>query len=136
MGLLDKFKAGVKKYQDDADQRADRRLARAKTDSEREREEGRIARERLKTKREVAQAKTALLKSEAQRKKAAKEVKDIGGGDFFSGLSRYLQPPKAKRRAARRKVRKAVAPKAKKRVVRRKPRGTVTTVTRTVTRGR
>ena len=64
-------------------------------------------RKRLTTKREVSQAKTALLQAEAKRKKAAKEVRDIGG-DVFSGLRNFLQPAKPKRRVKRRKATKTV----------------------------
>ena len=106
MGLLDKFKAGVKKYQAESDQMADRRLARAKTDSAREKEKAKIAREMLTAKREISQAKTALLQAEAKRKKAAKDVRDIGGGSSFSGLSNFLWPKKTKRRTTRRKARR------------------------------
>ncbi len=112
MGIIGKFKKGVKKYMAEADQRAEKRLDKAKTQAAKEKEKAKIEKERLATKREVAQAKTALLQAEAKRKKAAKEVKDIGGGDFFSGISSFLSPSKPKRRA-RRKPRKAVAPKAK-----------------------
>ena len=108
MSVIGKFKAGVKKYMAEADQRADRRLAKAKTQVARERERSKIQRERLATKRDITQAKTALLQAEAKRKKAAKEVRDIGGGDAFSGLSNFLWPKKAKRRTTRRKTRKTV----------------------------
>jgi len=81
MSVIGKFKTGVKKYMAEADQRADKRLA---------------------------QAKTALLQAEAKRKKAAKEVRDLGGGSSFSGLSNFLWPKKAKRRTTRRKTRKTV----------------------------
>jgi len=108
MSVIGKFKAGVKKYQDEAEKRADRRLAKAKTDSAREKELSKIKRERLATQRDITQAKTALLQAEAKRKKAAKEVRDIGGGDAFSGLSNFLWPKKAKRRTTRRKTRKTV----------------------------
>ncbi len=136
MSIIGKFKKGVKKYMAEADQRAERRLAKAKTKVARDRERDKIQQESLATKREVAQAKTALLQAEAKRKKAAKEVKDIGGGDFFSGIGSFLNPPKSKRRVTRKKARKVVVPKSKKRTIRKKSRGTVTTVTRTVTRGR
>ena len=108
MSVIGKFKAGVKKYMAEADQRADRRLAQAKTEVARERVRAGIQKERLATKREIAQVKTALLQAEAKRKKAAKEVRDIGGGDAFSGLSNFLWPKKAKRRTTRRKTRKTV----------------------------
>ena len=108
MSVIGKFKAGVKKYMAEADQRAESRLAKAKTKSARDKELSKIKRERLVTKREVTQAKTALLQAEAKRKKAAKEVRDIGGGDAFSGLSNFLWPKKAKRRTTRRKTRKTV----------------------------
>jgi len=108
MSVIGKFKAGVKKYMAEADQRADRRLAQAKTKSAREKERAKIEKERLTTKRDISQAKTALLQAEAKRKKAAKEVRDLGGGDAFSGLSNFLWPKKAKRRTTRRKTRKTV----------------------------
>ena len=103
MSVIGKFKAGVKKYMAEADQRADRRLAKAKTQVARERVRAGIQKERLATKREIAQAKTALLQAEAKRKKAAKEVRDLGGGDAFSGLSNFLWPKKTKRRTTRRR---------------------------------
>ncbi len=106
MSVIGKFKAGVKKYMAEADQRADRRLAKAKTQAGRESERARIQKERLHAKREIAQAKTALLQAEAKRKKAAKEVRDLGGGRSFSGLSNFLWPKKAKKRTTRRKTRK------------------------------
>lgn len=108
MGVIGKFKAGVKKYLAEADQRADRRLAQARTKTDREKIKAQIIRERLTAKREITQAKTALLQAEAKRKKAAKEVRDLGGGRSFSGLSNFLWPKKAKRRTTRRKPRKAV----------------------------
>jgi len=108
MGVIGKFKAGVKKYIAEADQRAEKRLAQAKTKSARDKELSKIKKERLVTKREVTQAKTALLQAEAKRKKAAKEVRDLGGGDAFSGLSNFLWPKKAKRRTTHRKTRKTV----------------------------
>ena len=107
MGIISRFHKGVKKYMAEADQRAEKRLARIKTKAGREKEEARIQKERLTTKREVSQAKTALLQAEAKRKKAAKEVRDIGG-DVFSGLRNFLQPAKPKRRVKRRKAKKAV----------------------------
>lgn len=108
MSVIGKFKAGVKKYMAEADQRADKRLAQAKTQVARERVLAGIQKEKLATKREITQAKTALLQAEAKRKKAAKEVRDLGGGDAFSGLSNFLWPKKAKRRTTRRKTRKTV----------------------------
>ena len=108
MSVIGKFKAGVKKYIAEADQRADKRLAQAKTQVARERVRAGIQKERLATKREIAQAQTALLQAEAKRKKAAKEVRDLGGGSSFSGLSNFLWPKKAKRRTTRRKTRKTV----------------------------
>ena len=103
MSIIGKFQSGVKKYLAEADQRADKRLAKAKTQAGRESERARIQKERLHAKREIAQAKTALLQAEAKRKKAAKEVRDLGGGVAFSGLSNFLWPKKAKRRTTRRK---------------------------------
>lgn len=108
MGIIARFQKGVKKYMVEADKRADARLAKTKTKVAREREQAKIEKERLATKREVAQARTALLQAEAKRKKAAKEVRDIGG-DVFSGLRSFLQPPKTRRRATRRKARKTTA---------------------------
>ncbi len=108
MGVIERFTKGVKKYMAEADQRADRRLAKAKTQVARERVRANIEKERLANKREIAQAKTALLQAEAKRKKAAKEVRDLGGGRSFSGLSNFLWPKKAKRRTTRRKTRKTV----------------------------
>lgn len=102
MSILATFKTKVKKYVSEADERADKRLARAKTSAEREREQAKIQRERLATKREVAEAKVALLKAEASRKRAVKEVKDIGDG-VFSSLRGMLQPKKVTRRKTRRK---------------------------------
>ena len=103
MGVIGKFKAGDKKYIAEADERDEKRLAKAKTKAGRESERAKIKKERLRTKREIAEAKTALLKAEAKRKKAAKEVRDIGG-DVFSGLSSFFKPTKTRRR---RKTRKA-----------------------------
>jgi len=104
MGVIGRFTKGVKKYMAEADQRADKRLAQAKTKSAREKELSKIKRERLVTKREVTQAKTALLQAEAKRKKAAKEVRDIGGGDVFSSLRDYFGPKKTRKRTTRRKT--------------------------------
>ena len=106
MGIIGKFTKGVKKYMAEADQRAERRLAKAKTQGARDRELSKIKKERLVTKRDITQAKTALLQAEAKRKKAAKEVRDIGGGTSFSGLSNFLWPKKTRRRATRRKPRR------------------------------
>jgi len=106
MSIIGKFTKGVKKYMAEADERAERRLAKAKTQGARERERAKITRERLEAKRQVSQAKTALLHAEAKRKKAAKEVRDIGGGTSFSGLSNFLWPKKTRRRATRRKPRR------------------------------
>ncbi len=103
MSVIGKFKAGVKKYMAEADQRAERRLAKATTKSAREKELAKITREKIAIKTQVTQAKTALLQAEAKRKKAAKEVRDLGGGRSFSGLSNFLWPKKAKRRTTRRK---------------------------------
>ena len=100
MSILATFKSKVKKYTSEADERADKRLARAKTSAERERVRATIQRERLAAKKEVAEAKTALLKAEAARKRAAKEVKDIGNG-VFSDLRKMLSPKKATRRTKR-----------------------------------
>lgn len=104
MSIIGKFRASVKKYMAEADQRAERRLAKAKTEAGREKVQAKITQERLATKREIAQAKTALLQAEAKQKKAAKEVRDIGG-DVFSSLRRYFEPPKPRRhRKARKRV--------------------------------
>jgi len=105
MGIIGKFKKSVKKYMAEADERAEKRLAKAKTKAGRESERARIQKERLRAKREIAEARTALLKAEAKRKKAAKEVRDIGDG-VFSGLRGLLKPPKTRRRATRRKTKK------------------------------
>lgn len=108
MDIIKKFKVEVKKYRAAADKRANKRLARTKTKVAREKVAGEIERERLATKREVEQAKTALLKAEAKRKKAAKEVRDIGGGDVFSGLASFFGPTKTRHRHRRKKPRKIV----------------------------
>ena len=105
MGVIGRFTKGVKKYMAEADQRAEKRLAKAETQAERERVQAKIQKDRLKTKREVSQARTALLQAEAKRKKAAKEVRDIGGG-VFAGLGGFLKPAKTRRRVKRRKTRK------------------------------
>lgn len=107
MGIIGKFQKGVKKYLEEADERAEKRLAKAKTKAGRESERARIQKERLRAKREIAEARTALLKAEAKRKKAAKEVKDIGG-DVFSGLASFFKPTKTRRRTTRRKVKKTI----------------------------
>ena len=104
MSIIESFKRGVKTYKSMSEQRAVNRLESAKTKSAREKELAKIKRENLKTKREITQAKTALLRAEAQRKKAAKQVKDIGGGGVFSELSNFLYPKKTKRRKTRKKV--------------------------------
>lgn len=102
MSLISTFRAKVKNYLDEADRRAERRLAKAKTKTERERVKASIERDRLKIRREVAEAKTALLKAESRRKKAEKEVRDIGGG-IFSGL---FAPRKGRVTRRRRTTRK------------------------------
>ncbi len=106
MGVIGKFKSGVKKYLAEADERAEKRIAKAKTKAGRESERAKIKKERLRAKREIAQAKTALLQAEAKRKKAAKEVRDIGGG-VFAGLGDFFKPAKTRRRVKRRKAKKA-----------------------------
>ena len=106
MGLLTTFKQKVKEYQADEEGRAQRRLERARTASEREKARGIIARERMKTKQEIAEAKAALLKAETARKKAAKELRDVGNGGLFAGLQRALAAspaPKKRRRTTARK---------------------------------
>lgn len=107
MSVIARFKKGVKKYLAEADERAEKRLAKAKTEAGRESERARIQKERLRAKREIAEARTALLQAEAKRKKAAKEVKDIGDG-VFSGLRSFLAPRKARRRTTRRKTKKTI----------------------------
>ena len=108
MSIIESFKRGVKTYKSMSEQRAVNRLESAKTKSAREKELAKIKRENLKTKREISQAKTALLRAEAQRKKAAKQVKDIGGGSVYSQIQDFLYP-KPKRRTTRRKVRKTTS---------------------------
>ena len=97
MNIIRKFQASTKKYLAEADQRADKRLANARTKTEREKIKASIQRERLETKREIVEAKTALLHAEAKRKKAAKEVSDIGGGSIYSQVQDFLYPKKARR---------------------------------------
>lgn len=105
MGIIREFNKRVKEYMAGAEERNEKRLAKARTKATREKEKAKIERERLRTKREVAEARTALLKAEAKRKKAAKEVRDIGD-DVFSGLRSFLAPKKARKRTTRRKMRK------------------------------
>lgn len=103
--VLVKFKQRVDKYREEADKRADRRLANARTEAERDKVMDSIRKERFESKRKVADARTALLKSEAAKRRAAQEVKDLGGGGFFSDLQKmiggYSQP---KRRTTRRRT--------------------------------
>lgn len=108
MSVIGKFTKAVKKYRAEADERAEKRLAKARTSAGREKARAKIQQERLKTKREIAQAKTALLKAEAKRRKAVKEVKDIGGGSVYSQIQDFLYPPKTRRKTKRRKTRKTV----------------------------
>ena len=82
MGILQRFKTQVKKYQDGADDRAEKKLAKLTTKTAREREIAKQQRKRLKTKKEISEAKTALVKSETTRKKARKELSDVGGDGF------------------------------------------------------
>jgi len=117
MGILGKFTTSVKKYRAEADQRYERRLASARTQAARERERASIQRERLSVRKEIAEAKVALLRAEASRKRASKEVRDIGDG-IFSSLKGLLEPKPTRRVTRRRKpVRRVVArkPVAKKR---------------------
>ena len=91
MSILRKFKQKVVKYRAEADQRAEKKLARARTAVEREKIMAEIKRERLASKKQTTEAGTALLKAEAARQRAAKEVKDIkGGSGFFSGIGKSL----------------------------------------------
>ena len=91
MSILRRFKQKVDKYMAEADERADRKIARARTTTERDKLKAEIARERMGTKREVAEARTALLKAETARKRAAKELREVGnGGGFGRGLASLL----------------------------------------------
>lgn len=107
MGLIGKFKQSVARYRAEEEERAQKRLARARTASEREKARAAIQQERMGTRAQIAKAKTALLKAEAEKKKAAKALKEAGNGqDFFGGLRRMLvpTPAKKKRRATRPKT--------------------------------
>lgn len=104
MSTLRRFKQKVDKYMAEADERADRRVARARTATERDKLKAQIARERMGTKREVAEARTALLKAETARKKAAKELRDVGnGGGFGRGLAGLLGMSTTSRKPARKR---------------------------------
>jgi len=100
MSILNRFQERVEHYRQQADQRAEKRLAQLKTKVARDREYARIQREKLKSKKEVTEARTALLRAEARKKRAAKEVRAIGGG-IFADLQGYFYPPPAKRRKRR-----------------------------------
>ena len=91
MRVLSMFKQKVVKYRAEADQRAEKKLARARTAVEREKIRAAIKREHLASEKQIAEAKTALLKAEAARQRAVKEVKDIkGGSGVFAGIGGSL----------------------------------------------
>ena len=112
MSVIGRFKKGVKKYMAEADQRADRRIAKARTRAGREKARAEIQRDQLATKREITRAETALLKAEAERKRAVRKIKDIGGGSsrvyvpgsavFSRALRNLFTPDKPTRRKTKR----------------------------------
>jgi len=132
MSIIRRFNAGVKKYLAEADERAEKRLAKARTKASRESEKAKIQKERLRAKREIAEAKTALLKSEAKRKKAAKEVRDLGDGGIFSGIEKMLRPSKPKKKVRRRKPVSKVTPCRKPAIKKKKRKTTPKTKPRSI----
>jgi lipid II:glycine glycyltransferase (peptidoglycan interpeptide bridge formation enzyme) len=112
MNIITAFKAQIEHEKAAAQERAKRQLAKARTDAERDRERAKIQKERLQMQREINEAKIAVLKSESARKRAAQEVKDLGGG-FFGSTRKALAPKKVA--AVHHKVVHRKKPVAKKR---------------------
>ena len=104
-----KLDSGYKKYKDEAPERDRARMARLKTQAEREKERAAIQRERLEAKREVTQAKTSL-------RKAQNEYKESKGGSFDIGSIFKKKPVKS---SPPRRITKTV--KRRKAVKTRKP---------------
>lgn len=91
MSLLSKFTSKVKEYQRGANERAELKLAKAKTESEREKIRTQLRKERIHRQQEITEARTALLKAEAATKRAKKEVKDIDrDGSIMASLKRSI----------------------------------------------
>ena len=106
MGLISRFKEARAQYEAEAEERAKRRLAKARTSADREKTRTAIQREQIASRKQLAEAQTALLKAEAQKKKAAKALKEAGNGrDWFGQVRRMLgaTPPKKKRKRTARK---------------------------------
>lgn len=111
MGFLQNVNRKFRKWQAEekqrAEQKAERQLERAKTDAQRRRIYADLEVQTQKRRKEIAEARTATLKAEAARKRAAKEVKDLGDGGFLGEISKMLgygSKKAVKRRVAKRRV--------------------------------
>jgi len=98
MNFLDSFNQKIKKWQAEekasADRQAERDLARAQSKAERKRILDDLKHEELVRQKKVEEARTAALKAEAARRRAAKEVKDLGGGGILNELTKMFGPTK------------------------------------------
>lgn len=95
-----------------AERRAERQLERAKTNAQRRRILADLEVQAQKRRKEIAEARTATLKAEAARRRAAKEVKDLGDGGFMGEISKMLGYG-SKKAVKRRVVKRTIARKKK-----------------------
>lgn len=85
--LISKINTAYKKQQEEAEKRAEKRMAKLRTKTAREREMMKLATEKAKSKRDLEQARTAASRAEVARKKAHKEASDLGLSGLFSAFT-------------------------------------------------
>lgn len=108
------LKSAHDKYIREAESRADAKLARAKSQIEREKIRAQLAREKLNAQRELYEAKTAAAKAKSALQKAKREAGDVGMVERFTAsvtkgvksLQKTSNKPVHKRRPTKHKTTK------------------------------
>ena len=111
MSLFSRVKAGIDKYQDEADERAQKGIAKLTTKTERDEVRAELKKRQLKISKEIAEAQTATNKAQAANKKAGKEI-----GDVFSAIRKVhnnIQETLHKKKAAPKRKRKTTRAKSR-----------------------
>jgi hypothetical protein len=121
LSVFGQLRKRVNAYVDDADNRAQRKLAKTRSAQARDKIRTRLNREKMAIRKDESEARTALLKAraaeikaEAAKKRAQKELRDVGGGFSLSSFLGVSSSPKrrsptrrratAKRKIAKRKT--------------------------------